>query len=973
MAAPPMLHPADETLGNYRSGRLEERGASAVRMHLDLCEECRRRLAAIPSEHDPHTTRDAVEATDTLPMPEPQADATRTHVRPKTPMPPVAESLPSALADHPDYSIKRELGRGGMGVVYLAHNTLMGRDEVLKVMSGRIMERPGVLERFLREIRAVAKLRHPNIVTAYSASRRGEGIVFAMELVEGLDLSKLVRIKGPIPVAHACHFVYQAALGLQHAHENGLVHRDIKPGNLMLSRVGNRATVKVLDFGLAKLSREDGGLTQDGQALGTPNYMAPEQVLDAQNADIRADIYSLGATLYHLLTGRPPFQARSLVEIYQAHISSAPDPLNQLRPDVPIELARVVETMMAKDPSSRFQTPDEVAQALAPFFKKGHGAVKGPSEALSMTPPPSTLATRPSATPRKALDATVRESGWENLVVLDEMEGSSDPATGGEPAKRPTWLGPALVFGVLVIGFVTAWASGVFKFGRDDGATRKGNLGEVPAYWPGDFPNAVSLPPRINPTSDAEKEPENTPETKTDDPAGSEHAALASRSTSGAPDQGGLPKPANSSSERDSSGFQPVFAGVDLAGWVPRGCRANDWLVQDGSLSFRAANDRSFTPNPRLAPSERRKQLFRVRNDRAAVLFTERSYSDFVLRLKFHASGAANSGIVLSDLDRGDRLPRFAEFAISLSDTPGWKTGDFQTWNFGNPVRQAPARSVALKDGDAWNTLELESRQGSLRLSLNGHQVDYDGALTLEGPRRIGLRGMSGDVRYRNIEIRGEPATLAGANGQPGLLLERVIYVDDFSDPATGWGREDIDNGPGQIPFKRNYEGGLYYLEAPPNWNGFSAWNTCEPLSQDFQFEVVGRVLGEDNRSPGGWTLIIDGPAGRGLQVTIDRLGRIAVEPAFWRAEKYPNDPRLGPFTHPAIRPGNEWNELTLRVRKRQMEVFVNSMRVCEPLRLSWDLTPAVPQIAVWKPELPSRIRAEFDWLEVRELKVDSP
>ena len=154
-----------------------------------------------------------------------------------------------------------------MGVVYLAHNTLMGRDEVLKVMGRQIMERPGVLDRFLREIRAVARLRHPNIVTAYHASRLGESIVFAMEYVEGLDLSKMVKAQGPLPVAHACYFVYQAALGLQHAHEEGLVHRDIKPGNLMLARKGDKATVKILDFGLAKATREekvDGGADPRG-------------------------------------------------------------------------------------------------------------------------------------------------------------------------------------------------------------------------------------------------------------------------------------------------------------------------------------------------------------------------------------------------------------------------------------------------------------------------------------------------------------------------------------------------------------------------------------------------------------------------------------------------------------------------------------------------------------------------------------
>src|SRR5262249_43997259 len=132
------------------------------------------------------------------------------------------DMLPPGLADQSNYRVIRELGRGAMGVVYLANNQLMGRDEVLKVMGRQIVEKPGVLERFLREIRAVAQLRHPNIVTAYSAFRLPESIVFAMEYVDGYDLSKLVKTKGPLSVSHACYFIYQAALGLQHAFEEGM-------------------------------------------------------------------------------------------------------------------------------------------------------------------------------------------------------------------------------------------------------------------------------------------------------------------------------------------------------------------------------------------------------------------------------------------------------------------------------------------------------------------------------------------------------------------------------------------------------------------------------------------------------------------------------------------------------------------------------------------------------------------------------
>src|SRR5262249_8244723 len=151
-----------------------------------------------------------------------------------------------------------------------------------------LMNRSGVLDRFLGEIRHAARLHHPNVVTAYSVLRLGEYLVLAMEYVEGLDLARLVKARGPLPVANACNYVHQAALGLQHAHENGMVHRAIKPSTFMLTKQGNRALIKVLDFGLAKVIREgptDGALTHEGQMLGTPDFIAPEQIVDARRAD----------------------------------------------------------------------------------------------------------------------------------------------------------------------------------------------------------------------------------------------------------------------------------------------------------------------------------------------------------------------------------------------------------------------------------------------------------------------------------------------------------------------------------------------------------------------------------------------------------------------------------------------------------------------------------------------------------------
>jgi serine/threonine protein kinase len=325
MDARPSLHPTDETLSSYGLGKLEDASAEAVYKHLEQCPDCRKRVAEVSADSFLGRIRDAQARPDSPEPVVPSLAGVSMMARGTgSSAPPPAASLPPGLADHPDYEILRELGQGGMGVVYLAQNKLMGRKEVLKVVGSHLTSRRSVLDRFLAEIRNAARLHHPNIVTAYAALRVGESLVLAMEYVEGLDLARLVKARGPLPVANASNYVYQAAQGLQHAHEHGMVHRDIKPGNLMLARLGNRGVVKVLDFGLAKVSREvpvDGTLTYEGQMLGTPDFIAPEQSVDARKADIRADLYSLGCTLYYLLTGGPPFQGTSLFDVLQAHHS----------------------------------------------------------------------------------------------------------------------------------------------------------------------------------------------------------------------------------------------------------------------------------------------------------------------------------------------------------------------------------------------------------------------------------------------------------------------------------------------------------------------------------------------------------------------------------------------------------------------------------------------------------------------------
>ena len=388
-----MPHPSPNELAAFGLGKLPAPMSDTLVAHLETCVECRQAVASISAD----SFVDRIQAAEAR-----EANGSMTgDARPNS------TDVPPELSAHADYRIVRELGRGGMGVVYLARNTILDRDEVLKVAHPSMLAKPGAAERFLQEIRSAAQLVHVNVVRAHTALRLGNLLVFAMEYVPGDDLGRIVRSRGALPVLHACHYAAQVALGLQHAHEKRMVHRDIKPSNLILTLDGNRQVVKILDFGLAKITSEAGfakNLTESNKMMGTPDYIAPEQILDAASADIRADIYSLGCTLYFLLAETPPFQGGSLYQVLHAHNTVVARPLNLVRPDVPVELARIVARMMAKDPAQRHQTPDEVARDLRSFAKAG--APRLPTGELSRTTPPevrlpaqSWAASAPSAPP----------------------------------------------------------------------------------------------------------------------------------------------------------------------------------------------------------------------------------------------------------------------------------------------------------------------------------------------------------------------------------------------------------------------------------------------------------------------------------------------------------------------------------------------------------------------------------------------
>lgn len=356
-------HPPDDRLLAFAWGRCDDAEAAQIEAHVLACESCCRRLAETPNDTllDQLAAHPEIKDTDVRPVNRETALAETETAK----VNPGEGQLLDELRNHPKYQLVRTLGAGGMGVVYLAFHRVMHRMVALKVISPRLLQDPAVKTRFRREVQIAGKLQHPNIVAAFDADEIDSNLILVSEFVDGISLDRRVAEK-PMAIYEACRIVCQAAEGLAHAHQHGLVHRDVKPQNVLVSAEDQ---VKVVDFGLANYVEADAGghgITSAGVIVGTPDYLSPEQIRE-QPVDHRADIYALGCTLYFALAARPPYEGGSRVEKLAKHLNASPPSVSEIRTDVPPQLELALAKMMAKDPGQRFASAKEVITALEPF------------------------------------------------------------------------------------------------------------------------------------------------------------------------------------------------------------------------------------------------------------------------------------------------------------------------------------------------------------------------------------------------------------------------------------------------------------------------------------------------------------------------------------------------------------------------------------------------------------------------------
>jgi serine/threonine protein kinase len=383
------------------------------------------------------------------------------------------------------YRLLELLGAGGMSSVYLAENTTLHQRVAIKVLPLKRVEKSSFLARFRREAQMAFRLSHQNVARAFDLDQVGEIHFIVMEYVDGTDLHAKVKREGPLPVREAVEYIRQAALGLHHAHEEGMVHRDVKPSNLMLDRKG---TIKVLDLGLAMGDEEEAAsLTRehDEKVLGTADYLAPEQATDSHTVDRRSDIYALGCTLHYLLVGKAPFAQGKLAERVQAHLKKPPPNLVEERADVPLPIAQLYFRMMEKHPDARPPTAQEVADACAAWLAANPA---GSHSEGTAAPPRRGPPRRPSA---GSGPMPVMRSGPGSSSTSSVSLGLPRRPTSGASTPRPA-AGPKPPSGAVPSKPIPAGAKPAGIAGR----TAAGNTAAAPAAAAAPPTTPPAQPPR---------------------------------------------------------------------------------------------------------------------------------------------------------------------------------------------------------------------------------------------------------------------------------------------------------------------------------------------------------------------------------------------------------------------------------------------------------------------------------------------
>jgi serine/threonine-protein kinase len=363
-----------------------------------------------------------------------------------------------------EYEIIGELGRGGMASVFLAHEIALDRKVAIKVMAPALMASPGMAERFKREARLAANLSHPNILPIYAVRETEKLVFFVMKCLMGRPLDAVLKETGPMPVPTVQVVLHQVAAGLAHAHRRGVVHRDVKPGNIMLDDDG---AVVVTDFGIAKAAESE-GLTVTGSTIGTPAYMSPEQC-SGQPLTTAADQYSLGAVAYELLTGKVPFTADSAIGLMYHHVHTQPEPITQHRPDLPAQMAEAVMRMLAKDPNDRWPGLEPAMEAIG-LPERTSGFVDPVRDELaelasSGSVPKLLAASHTPRTPLPSQRIAARRTGHTdpNAATVPVSTGPQRMSAGGaRPGGLPVWAWSALG-GIVMVGVLGA--TGVLRLG----------------------------------------------------------------------------------------------------------------------------------------------------------------------------------------------------------------------------------------------------------------------------------------------------------------------------------------------------------------------------------------------------------------------------------------------------------------------------------------------------------------------------